>query len=83
MAVEPLVVVVRELAARPDPQRLRLVGGLPIEGRLALLAHQHREGDVVGITAYQRAQPPAVSEFFGIVLQVQHNMCTALGELRR
>ena len=83
MAVEPLVVVVRELAARPDPQRLRLVGGLPIEGRLALLAHQHREGDVVGIAAHQRAQPPTVSEFFGVVLQVQHDMRAALGELRR
>ena len=78
MPVEFFVFVVRDLAARPRPQRLTLVGGLPVEAGLALLAHQHREGDVVRIAAHQRAQPPTVGELLGVVLEVQHHHRAAL-----
>src|SRR3984957_1874256 len=73
VAVQVAVFLVLDLAARPGPQRLRLVDVLVVERGDALLLHAHRKGNVIGVAAHQRAQPHRVGEFLRVVLEVQHH----------
>ena len=77
--IEVLVFLFGDFAARPGPQGLGLVHGLVVQRGGALPGHPHRKGQVVGVAAHQRAQPPGIGEFLGIVLEMQgHAWCRAV-----
>ena len=51
--IELAIFLVFDVATGARPQRLRLVGRLPIERGLTFLSHQDWEGDMVGVTSHQ------------------------------
>ncbi len=86
VAVELLVLLRRDVLLRPRPQRRRLVDGLVLV-RVAefvllrvpdLLAHQHRQRDVIRVPADDRRQPPARQELVLPLAQVQRHLGAAL-----
>ena len=91
VAVERLVLLVRDLALRPRPERARLVDGLLQPGRdrfLLLLRpfellHHDRDGDVVGILAQDRLEPRVGEEVVLAGAQMQDHVGAAGGLLDR
>ncbi len=89
VAIELLVFVVLHIAARPGPQRLRVIDGLVFRrcGVLAFLlffflgVHAHGESDVIGILPHQRADAIGVGEILLALLQVQHDARAALRQI--
>ncbi len=77
VAVELAVVGVRQVLPRPCPHRLRLIDAIVL-ALAAVRTQQHRERDVIGIAADQRAQPEWIGEFGGILLEVQRDGRSAL-----
>src|SRR5688572_5538672 len=71
MAIELVVLFVRDVARAALPQRARLVHALERELAVFLGAHLDGIGHVVGVARDQRAQARGREKLFVLVLEVQ------------